>query len=399
MQLSFRSGDGLRRLVHAFFNLTFFVSGVLISGYSFAVLMPAPPQLAASSYLLVDADSGTVIVEHNADQQLPPASLTKIMTSYIVSSELHKGNVSFSDNVPVSVKAWKMGGSRMFIKEGTDVLLEDLLRGVIVQSGNDASVALAEYIAGDEATFAAMMNQQAFSLGMLNTHFVNATGWPADGHVSTARDLSLLANALINDFPEHYAIYSEKEFTFNAITQPNRNGLLWRDQNVDGIKTGHTEEAGYCLVSSAKRDEMRLITVVMGTKSSRSREQETQKLLSYGFRYYQTFALYDAGQAVEQTRVWGGDDKQFELALEEPLIVTIPRGEKDNLEAVMEVDQELVAPIRQGEVYGELKLSLNGETLATRKLVAKSDVEPAGIIARLIDWLVLFVRGLLGLVS
>jgi D-alanyl-D-alanine carboxypeptidase (penicillin-binding protein 5/6) len=380
-------------------TLTIIFMGVFVSANSHAVLMPAAPQLAASSYLLVDADSGTVLVEHNADQPLPPASLTKIMTSYIVSSELKKASISFDDSVPVSVKAWKMGGSRMFIKEGTDVRLEDLLRGVIIQSGNDASVALAEYVAGDESTFADMMNQQAFSLGMVNSHFKNATGWPADGHVSTARDLSLLANALINDFPKHYAIYSEKEFTYNDITQPNRNGLLWRDQDVDGIKTGHTDEAGYCLVSSAKRDDMRLISVVMGARSSRGREQETQKLLSYGFRYYQTYTLYEPDKAIEQTRVWGGADKQFNLVLQEPLVVTIPRGEKNNLEAIMEIDQELVAPIKRGEVYGELKLSLNGEVLAKRKLVAGHDVEPAGIFARLIDWLVLLVRGLLGFVS
>jgi len=362
-------------------------------------LMPAPPQLTASSYLLIDARSGKVIVENNADQPLPPASLTKIMSGYIVSSELEKGSVKPDDSVPVSVKAWKMGGSRMFIREGTEVNLMDLLRGVIIQSGNDATVALAEYIAGDEAAFADMMNQQAQQLGMTHSHFKNATGWPAEGHVSTARDMSILARALIERFPEHYALYSEKEFAFNNITQSNRNGLLWRDQNVDGIKTGHTEEAGYCLVASANRNNMRLISVVMGTKSSRSREQETQKLLAYGFRYYETHALYASGEEISGARVWAGKDKTFSLVLNEPLTVTIPRGRKDDLQASVEVDREILAPVQAGDIYGSLILKLDETLLERRDLVAASSVEQAGLFSRLWDQLVLFVRGILGLAS
>ena len=230
-------------------------------------MIPRPPEVEARSYLLLDAKSGQVLVEHNADKKLPPASLTKMMTAYLVEKEIQAGNINEQDQVPISVKAWRMGGSRMFVKEGTQVPLVDLLKGVIVQSGNDASVALAEYVAGSEGAFADLMNNQAGQLGMDNTHFVNATGWPADDHYTTARDLAWLARAIIRDYPEHYDIYAQKEFSYNGITQQNRNLLLWRDDSVDGLKTGHTEEAGYCLVSSAKQNGMRLISVVMGTDS------------------------------------------------------------------------------------------------------------------------------------
>ena len=369
---------------------------ICLSGASQA-LIPSAPQLAASSYLLIDADSGKVIVEHQADQQLPPASLTKIMTAYIVSSEIARGTISESDTVPISVKAWKMGGSRMFVREGTEVPLKDLLKGVIIQSGNDASVALAEYVAGSEEAFAEVMNQQAYLLKMNGTHFENATGWPAEGHFSTARDLSKLALALINDFPDHYRFYAEKEFTYNDITQANRNGLLWRDKSVDGIKTGHTEDAGYCLVSSAERDGMRLISVVMGTASSKAREQETQKLLTYGFRYFETHNIYDASEVLAEARVWGGKAESVGLTLENPLVLTIPRGRKGELDAVMEIDREIVAPIVSGEDFGVLKVSLDGEVIERRPLVAAQNVEQAGLFSRLWDRLVLFVRGLLGL--
>lgn len=367
-----------------------------VAGSGSAMLMPSPPQLAASSYLLLDAHTGKVIVEHNADQQLPPASLTKIMTSYIVSSELTKGSIRADDKVPVSVKAWKMTGSRMFIREGTEVLLEDLLRGVIIQSGNDASVALAEYIAGDEAAFASLMTQQAKLLGMSYTQFKNATGLPAEGHVTTARDLSILASALVRNFPNHYGLYAEKEFTYNNITQPNRNGLLWTDQNVDGMKTGHTEEAGYCLVASSKRNDMRLISVVLGAKSLRAREQETKKLLAYGFRYYKTQTLYKADEPLNVAKVWAGQEKQVALVLAEDLSVTIPRDQQDSLQANIEVDREIIAPVLAGKVYGQLNLSLNGELLAQRDLVAGVAVEPAGFFVRIWDQLILFVRGILG---
>lgn len=360
-------------------------------------LMPSPPQLAASSYILLDVNSGKIIVQYNADERLPPASLTKMMTAYIVFSELAKGNISEEDLVPISVKAWRMGGSKMFIREGTSVALKDLLKGMIIQSGNDASVALAEYIAGDESAFAEVMNQQASLLGMNLTHLKNATGWPAQDHLTTARDLSVLARALISDFPEHYKLYSQKEFTYNDITQANRNGLLWRDQSVDGIKTGHTEAAGYCLVSSAKRDDMRLVSVVMGTKSSRGREQETQKLLSYGFRYYQTHQLYAAGEVLTSPRVWAGASQAVDLALAEPVVLTVPRGQRDALKVTVEVDKNITAPVEQGKSYGVLKISHDGEVLERRQLLATTAVEPASLFSRLWDHLILFVRDILGL--
>jgi len=380
-----------------FAALSVIVSSSYALAQGTATLMPSPPQLAASSYILIDVDSGKIIVESNADERLPPASLTKMMTSYIVSSELVKGNISSDDAVPISVKAWRMGGSKMFIREGTTVPVKDLLKGVIIQSGNDASVALAEFVAGDEGAFAEVMNQQASLLGMQKTNFVNATGWPAKGHLTTARDLSVLATSLIRHFPDHYTLYSQKEFTFNGITQPNRNGLLWRDASVDGLKTGHTDEAGYCLVASAKRDDMRLVSVVMGAKSGRGREQETQKLLSYGFRYYETHQLYNAEQVINSPRLWAGASPSLDLVLADPIVLTIPRGQRDNLQVTIEVDNNIVAPILAGQSYGLLNISLNGEVLEQRELLAANNIDSAALFSRLWDHFILFVRGIFGL--
>ena len=298
-----------------------------------AKITPAPPQVAARAYIVMDADTGKVIMASREGERFPPASLTKMMTSYILEGELTKGNVSKNDLVPISVKAWRTPGSRMFIKEGTQVLLSDLLKGIIIQSGNDASVAVAEYIAGSESAFADMMNQHAALLGMQNSHFMNATGLPAEDHYSSAYDLALLAQAIIQKYPEQYGIYSEKYFTYNKIRQPNRNKLLWRDDSVDGLKTGHTDAAGFCLVASAKRDGMRLITVVMGTSSEEARAQESQKLLAYAFRYFRTHKLYDAGQVLETAKVWAGQQKQLKVGLQSAMAITIPRGEGEQLQA------------------------------------------------------------------
>lgn len=377
--------------------LALIMASAVASAQLSTTLMPSPPQLAASSYLLVDVNSGKVIVQYNPDERYPPASLTKMMTSYIVEAELSKNSISLDDMVPISVKAWRKGGSKMFVREGTNVRLEDLLKGVIIQSGNDASIALAEYIAGDEDAFAEIMNQQARLLGMNLTHFRNATGWPAKDHLTTARDMSVLATAIIKDYPEHYAIYAEKEFTYNDITQPNRNGLLWRDPSVDGLKTGHTEEAGYCLVASAERDGMRLVSVVMGAKSARSREQETQKLLSYGFRYYKTHRLYSANEVLVSPKVWAGAAETVDLALADPVVLTIPRGERDALKATVEVDTNITAPLEAGKSYGVLKITYNGEILERRQLLAVNAVEPASFVDRMWDLSVLFVRDILGL--
>jgi D-alanyl-D-alanine carboxypeptidase (penicillin-binding protein 5/6) len=360
------------------------------------VIIPAPPSLAASAYLLMDADTGTILVEHEADMVLPPASLTKMMTSYIVSEEIEQGRISEDDMVNISVKAWRKGGSKMFVREGTQVRLEDLKRGVIIQSGNDASIALAEHVAGSEEGFVDIMNQTAAKLGMTNTHFENSTGWPAEGHLTTARDMAILARAVIKDHPDHYAMYSEKYFSYNGINQANRNRLLFRDETVDGLKTGHTEEAGYCLVASAVRRDMRLISVVMGTRSEDARAAETEKLLAYGFRYYQTQSIYDAGDELQRNRVWYGQQEEVVLGVAEDIRLTIPRGAEDALEAQMHIDETIKAPIAAGDELGNLTIDLNGERLVDVPLVALEPVEEAGFFQRLIDAIKLFFLKIFG---
>jgi len=360
-----------------------------------SALIPAPPQVSARSYLVMDADTGHLIAADRESERFAPASLTKMMTSYIVEYEISKGNIAEDDLVLVSEKAWRTGGSRMFIKEGTQVKVGDLLRGVIIQSGNDASVALAEHIAGSERAFADLMNQHARLLGMEDTHFVNATGLPAEDHYSSAIDLAKLAKALITQFPEHYAIYAQKYFTYNNIRQPNRNKLLWRDDSVDGIKTGHTDDAGFCLVASAQRDDMRLISVVMGTDSEEARARESQKLLSYGFRYYRTHQLYTAGQVLKDTKVWGGARDQVRLGLTEDLAVTVPRGKTDQLEATLELDKVIKAPVEQGQPLGQVRVTLGGETVTTVPLVALEPVQEGGLFKRIWHAIMLFFIGLI----
>lgn len=359
-----------------------------------APLIPPAPTVAASSYLLIDADSGKVLTEHNADTPLPPASLTKMMTSYIASMEILKGQLREEDEVLVSEKAWRMGGSKMFIEVGNRVRVIDLLRGVIIQSGNDASVALAEHIAGSEESFADLMNSHARRLGMNNTHFENATGLPGENHVSSARDMAIMAKAIIEDDPQHYAIYKEKEFVWNGIRQPNRNLMLWRDNTVDGLKTGHTDEAGYCLVASAKRDGMRLISVVMGTASEQARAAETQKLLTWGFRFFETRHFYQPDQVVSTARVWAGAQNQVGVGLAEGLVLTLPKGQADKLEAMVTLDSTIKAPIARGDVLGQVEVKLGEEVVHTGPLVALADVESAGLFGRLWDSIRLFFYGL-----
>jgi D-alanyl-D-alanine carboxypeptidase (penicillin-binding protein 5/6) len=342
----------------------------------------------------MDAASGDILVEEDSHKRVPPASLTKMMTAYIVEKEIDQGRVNLYDEVPVSVKAWQTGGSKMFIKEGSKVVLEDLLRGVIVQSGNDASIALAEYIAGSESAFADIMNQQAKLLGMKNSNFENSTGLPSENHYSTAYDMALLAKAIIMDYPEQYAVYKEKYFTYNNIRQPNRNRLLWRDKSVDGLKTGHTEEAGYCLVASAEREGMRLITSVMGAASENARAQETQKLLNYGFRYYETHTLYKAGSSLIESPVWMGTLEKFQLGLAKDVTITIPRGQKDQLKAELIVDPVVKAPVNIGQTFGRLEVKLKEEIVVSEALVALEVVPEAGFFKRLWDAIKLFFIGL-----
>lgn len=367
-----------------------------IQVHAVARLIPAEPQIAATAYLVMDADTGKVIASKNADKPFAPASLTKMMTAYILEYELSKGNVGLEDLVLISEKAWRTQGSRMFIREGTQVRLGDLMKGIIIQSGNDASVAVAEHIAGSEPAFADLMNQHADLLGMKNTNFLNATGLPADGHESSAADLATLAKAIINDFPDLYSIYSEKYFTYNDIRQPNRNKLLWRDKTVDGMKTGYTDAAGYCLVASAKRDGMRLISVVLGTKDEEARARESQKLLSYAFRYYRTHKLYESGVMLNTTKVWSGLKDQLKIGINESLSVTIPRGQADKLQATMDVDRVIKAPIEKGQELGQVRVTLDGELVTEVPLVALEAIPEAGLLKRIWHAILLFFSSLFG---
>ena len=357
-------------------------------------IIPAPPQLATEGHILLDAATGTVIIEENAEMRLPPASLTKIMTSYIIASEIQQGRISLDDLVPISVKAWKMEGSRMFIREGTEVKVADLIRGIVIQSGNDASVAMAEFIAGDEDAFADVMNQVAQKLGMTRTQFKNATGLPDEGHYTTAKDLSILARALIRDFPEHYKVYKEKYFSYNDIRQANRNSLLWRDDAVDGMKTGHTQAAGFCLVASAEKKDMRLVSVVMGATSERSRSTESQKLINYGFRYFESVKLYDGLESLRRVKVWGGLHESLDVGIEAPARLTIPTGARGALAAEVTLDPLIKAPVSQGQTLGLLRISLEGETLLERPVVALNGVDEAGLVSSLIDEVSLFFLSL-----
>ncbi len=350
-----------------------------------AAPIPAPPAVNARSWLLQDFHSGAVLSEHNANERMEPASLVKIMTAYIVFSEIRAGTVSLDNQVLISEKAWRMPGSRMFIEVNTRVSVEDLLKGMIVQSGNDASVALAEHVAGSESAFADLMNEHARALGMTGTHYTNSTGLPDPDLYTTAHDLALLARAMIRKFPEYYQWYSEREFTFNGITQPNRNRLLWRDGGVDGLKTGHTQSAGFCLVTSAERDNMRLITVVLGTGSDDARVQETQKLLNYGFRFFETHRVYQAGATVTNARVWQGAAPELALGLEDDLYVTIPRNQYHRINASTRINPSLTAPIRRGDPHGSIELTLDDANIAMRPLVALQTIEEGGFFQRLTD--------------
>jgi serine-type D-Ala-D-Ala carboxypeptidase (penicillin-binding protein 5/6) len=353
---------------------------------------PSPPAIAASSYILQDYNTGKILAENNADAKLAPASLTKILTVYVVFKEIKSGHLKLDDKVTISQNAWQTSGSKMFVKVNDQVKVEDLLRGVIIQSGNDASVALAEHVAGNEATFAEMMNQHATRLGMANSHFDNSDGLPSDGHYSSARDLAILTTALIKEFPEYYPWFSEKEFTYNKITQHNRNTLLSRDGSVDGVKTGHTDEAGYCLVASALRDGMRLISVVMGTESESARANTNQTLLNYGFRFFESHRLYQAKTPINEPRIWKGSVETVQLGLAEDLFVTIPRNRSNDLNKTVTINNKIIAPVKTGDKLGLVTVTLKNETLATKDLIALKGIEEGGIFRRLYDNVLMLFR-------
>jgi len=366
-----------------------------------AGILPPPPQVAAEAWILIDARTGYVITEHNADLPLPPASLTKLMTSYVLAHELAAGRVGNDDMVLVSENAWAQnplfaGSSLMWIEVGKTVRLDDLHRGVVVSSGNDATVAIAEHIAGTDDAFAGMMNGHATALGMTNSYFVNSHGLHAVDHYTSARDMAVLAQALIRDFPDAYALYREREFTYNNIRQYNRNTLMAEDSTVDGLKTGYTPEARYCLVASAERRGMRMISVVMGAESEWIRKAESRKLLNHGFRAYETLTLYGAGEKLTTSEVWQGKTESFTLGTASAVHMTIPRGSRDELEAVMEVDQVVRAPVAVGDTFGELVVTLNGDVMLREPLVALEAVEPAAFWRRFRHGVVLFFSRLFG---
>ncbi len=356
------------------------------------VTTPPAPTIAASAYFLEDFHTGKVLAESNADTRLAPASLTKIMTTYVVFRELSNGHLHLNDTVTISEKAWKTSGSRMFLELGNQVTIQDLLQGVIIQSGNDASVALAEHVAGDEATFADMMNQHALRLGMNNSNFKNSDGLPTPDHYTSARDLAILTTALIKEFPEYYRWFSQKEFTYNKITQQNRNKLLSRDESVDGVKTGFTDDAGYCLVASALREDMRLISVVMGTKSAIARANENQTLLNYGFRFYESHRLYEGNKPLNEAKIWKGASKSIPLGLNEDLYVTIPRRLYSDLKAVINIDSKIIAPIAEHTKLGSVKVTLKEDLIIEKDLVALQAIEKGNIFRRLIDSVLLMLE-------
>ncbi len=349
------------------------------------ILTPDPPHLDAKGYILIDANSGKILAGKNIDERMEPASLTKLMTLYVISTAIKQGRITLNDEVTISKKAWKTGGSRMFLKEGQRVPVKDLIRGIIVDSGNDACVAMAEYIAGSEDAFASLMNQEAQALGMTNSHFAESTGLPKSDHYSTPRDLGILTRAIIKNFPNDYQWYKEKWFTFNGIKQPNRNRLLWWDKSVDGLKTGHTKEAGFCLISSAMRHGMRLISVVMGTPTDNARAEESQRLLNYGYRFFETHKLYGAGIPLIEPRIWKGKSKHIPMGLMHDFYVTIPSGQYKNLTANIKLKGALHAPIEKGQQYGDVVVKLSGKPYANLPLVALQNDPRGGIWRRMTD--------------
>lgn len=371
------------------------LAALLVPSLTFAAAIPDPPEIDAKSYALMDYASGELIAASNPDEKVAPASITKVLTTYIVFDEIKQKRLSPDDEVLISEKAWRQGidssESRMFIRVGTNVKLIDLLRGIIIQSGNDATVAVAEQVAGSESAFAELMNQYAKRLGMTNSHFADASGLPDPEHYTTARDLTTLARALIHDFPDWYKIFAEREFTYNKIRQPNRNGLLEKDPSVDGIKTGHTSEAGYCLLTSAQRNGRRLISAVMGTKSWAMREQASAELLNYGFRFYDTTTLFGADKPAQQARVYKGNTETVAVGTLEPVALALPRGSADKLQVSAQINSPIVAPLTQGQTLGTATVTLDGKTLKTVPLVAMIDVPPGGFFHRLIDTLRLWL--------
>jgi serine-type D-Ala-D-Ala carboxypeptidase (penicillin-binding protein 5/6) len=369
------------------------ISLLLLPALGWAAQVAPPPTLAVKAYLLEDFNSGNFIATYKNDERVEPASLTKIMTAYVTFSAIKSGHLKLDQTLPVSEKAWKVEGSKMFIDPKVAVTVDELLHGMIIQSGNDASITLAIGVAGSEEQFADMMNKQAAKLGMSSTHYMNATGLPDKEHYTTASDLAKLATALIRDYPEEYKrLYSVKEYTYNKITQPNRNRLLWIDANVDGMKTGHTESAGYCLIASSKRGDTRLVSVVLGAANEAMRATESQKLLNYGFQFYESTLVYKHTQAINNLRVYKGQDDTIAATVAKDLFLTLPKGDYARVKASMTSQQPLVAPIKAGQEIGKIIFSLDGKVISEQKLVAAKAVDEAGFFGRMIDSVKLMVQ-------
>lgn len=356
-----------------------------VSAVNNPLITPTPPTLNAKAYILIDVNSGKIIAEKNSEEKLPPASLTKIMTLYVISSALSNEQIHLSDPVRISQEAWKIGGSRMFVKEGQQVSVEELLKGIIVDSGNDACVAMAEHLGGSEAGFTDIMNQQAKNLGMTNSHFTDSTGLPDENHYTSAKDLAILSRALITNFPQYYHWYKQKWFTFNGIRQPNRNRLLWRNSQVDGVKTGHTNDAGFCLVSSAKHDNMRLLAVVLGSPTDTARADDSERLINYGFRFFETHELYKAGTKISALPLYKGETDKINIGLGEAQYVTIPSGQYQRLTVTTKVPKFVEAPLKKGDKIGELVVKFDNNIIANQPLYALENAPNGGFFTRIKD--------------
>ena len=367
---------------------------LIVSSQSF---VPNAPELDLKSYILIEPNTNTVIAEFNSSDLIEPASMTKVMTGYVVADQIKNDLISLEDKVLISEKAWRMEGSKMFIEAGKKVSILDLMKGIIIQSGNDASVAIAEYVGGTEDGFVDLMNSYAGAIGMTDTNFVNSTGLPDDGHFTSARDLATLTTKFINNFPNEYSLYKEKQFTFNNIKQLNRNKLLWRDDSSDGVKTGHTSTAGYCLIGSAQRGNMRLITVVAGSDSDNDRFLSTQRLLEYGFRFYATQKYFDAFKEYTTAKVWGGKLDNVKLGVSEDISVTLPRTSFKDIKVDYNFKNNVQAPIIKGSAMGSLDIISNGEVVHTAELIALEDIESKGFFGRLWSRFILWIMGLFGM--
>lgn len=356
------------------------------------LITPAPPTLNAKAYILIDVNSGKIIAEKNSDEKLPPASLTKMMTLYVISSALRNEQIHLTDPVRISQEAWKIGGSRMFVKEGQQVAVEELLKGIIVDSGNDACVAMSEHLGGSESGFTEIMNQQAKNLGMTSSNFTDSTGLPNQDHYTSAKDLAVLGRALVNEFPQYYHWYKQKWFTFNGIRQPNRNRLLWRDTQVDGLKTGHTNDAGFCLVSSAKHDNMRLLAVVLGSPTETARADDSERLINYGFRFFETHQLYKKGTTITELPLYKGQADKITIGLVEDQFITIPSGQYQRLSISTKVPKYVQAPLEKGDKVGELVIQFDNNIIANQPLYALQSAPQGGFFTRSKDGISLMFK-------